>query len=59
MTTMIDTNGNKHQIHAVGNVATLQTIGWKVKADPVDGVIFTLPITPETEQQWDAIFGRR
>jgi hypothetical protein len=56
---MIDTNGKEHEIHAAGNVRTLQTIGWKVKADPVDGLLLTFPITPQTEQQWDAIFGRR
>ncbi len=59
MTKMIDPNGREHQIHAAGNVATLQTIGWTVKADPVDGLLLTFPITPKTEQQWDAIFGRR
>ena len=56
MATMIDTNGKEPQIAAPGQVATLQSIGWKVKADAAP----VLPsVTPATEQEWDTIFGMR
>jgi len=58
MTTMIDTNGKEHQITAPGNVPTLQSIGWTVKADPSSVPTFPA-LTPATEREWDAIFGRR
>ena len=58
MTRMIDTNGKEHTIHAAGNVATLQSIGWTVK----DGTAVkdeTADTTPATEQEWDTVFGMR
>ena len=58
MTTMLDTNGKEHQIQVAGNVATLQTIGWTVKACDMKGPAFPA-LTPKTEQEWDTIFGRR
>lgn len=58
MTTMIDTNGKEHQITAPGNVPTLQSIGWTVKADPVYRSAVPA-VTPQTEREWDAVFGRR
>jgi len=58
MTTMIDTNGREHQITANGNVATLQTIGWTIKSDTNGNIVLPV-VTPTTEREWDAIFGRR
>ncbi len=58
MTKMIDTNGREHEIHAVGNVFTLQSIGWKVKDVKQAGPEQVATI-PTTEQEWDAIFGMR
>ena len=57
MTIMLDKNGHEHEIRAIGNVFTLQSIGWTVKA--VDSVKEPVATVPATEQEWDAIFGRR
>lgn len=59
MTTMLDTNGQEHQIQAVGNIVTLQSIGWTVKANDTISRESFPPVTPATEREWDAIFGRR
>ena len=55
MTTMLDTNGKEHQIHVAGNVATLESIGWMVK----DTAPVFPTLTPETQQEWDTVFGMR
>ena len=58
MAKMIDTNGKEHEIHAAGNVATLQSIGWTVKTDTNGNIV--LPVTtPATEREWDTVFGMR
>ena len=57
MTTMQDTNGKEHQIHAVGNVATLESIGWTVKAPDTANAIVKL--SAMSEREWDTIFGMR
>jgi hypothetical protein len=58
MTKMIDTSGNEHEIRAIGNVATLESIGWTVKAVTSDTNV-TSGTIPTTEREWDTIFGRR
>ena len=59
MTRMIDTNGKEHTIYGGSrNVATLESIGWAVKTDATGNIVLPA-VTPTTEREWDAIFGRR
>ena len=58
MTTMLDTNGREHEVTAAGNVATLRTIGWTVKAVKSDTNVPVATI-PTTEREWDTVFGMR
>lgn len=51
MTIMQDTNGDEHEVHAAGNIARLQAIGWTV--------VPAQPVGPTNADEWDAIYAGR